>query len=60
MPCGGVGRLASAAFKPFVSAGLAGMLDGGALKMDFCNSVVSTAAVPVVGGSNVPLSLGMI
>src|SRR6266516_3421717 len=25
MPCGGFGRLASAAFKPFVSAGLAGM-----------------------------------
>jgi hypothetical protein len=36
------------------------MLDGGALKMDLCNSVVSTAPVPVVGGSKVPLNFGMI
>jgi len=49
----------SAEVTPF-STGLAGMLAGGALKIDFCSSVVSTPVEAPAGGSKVPFSFGMI
>ena len=59
-PCGPGGSPASLGLRPFVTAGFGGMLDGGALKIDFCKSVASEAVCAVIGGSNVPLSFGII